>query len=46
MKDDPNVPRSIWWLTKFDIIGLRLVRPMEEQDNLKGLKSKVTIDSD
>lgn len=46
MKDDPNVPRSIWWLTKFDVIGLRLVRPLEEQANLKGLHSKVTIDSD
>jgi formylglycine-generating enzyme required for sulfatase activity len=46
MKDDPNVPKSIWWLTKFDVIGLRVVRPVEEQDNLKGLKSKVTVDSD
>jgi formylglycine-generating enzyme required for sulfatase activity len=46
MKDDPNVPRSIWWLTKFDVIGLRVVRPVEEQENLKGLKSTVTIDSD
>ncbi len=46
MKDDPNVPKSIWWLTKFDIIGLRVVRPVDEQDNLKGVKSKVTIDSD
>jgi formylglycine-generating enzyme required for sulfatase activity len=46
MKDDPNVPKSIWWLTKFDIIGLRVVRPVDEQDNLKGIKSKVTIDSD
>ncbi|MCE9531382.1 MAG: formylglycine-generating enzyme family protein [Planctomycetes bacterium] len=46
MKDDPNVPKSIWWLTKFDIIGLRVVRPMEEQDNLKGIKSKVTEESD
>jgi len=46
MKDDPNVPRSIWWLTKFDVVGLRVVRPVEEQDNLKGIKSKVTVDSD
>jgi formylglycine-generating enzyme required for sulfatase activity len=46
MKDDPNVPKSIWWLTKFDVIGLRVVRPIEEQDNLKNLKSKVTVDSD
>lgn len=46
LKDDPNVPKSIWWLTKFDVIGLRLVRAVEEQPELKGLKSKVTIDSD
>lgn len=46
LKDDPNVPKSIWWLTKFDVIGLRVVRPVEEQDNLKGLKSKVTVESD
>jgi formylglycine-generating enzyme required for sulfatase activity len=46
MKDDPNVPKSIWWLTKFDVIGFRVVRPVEEQENLKGLKSKVTVDSD
>lgn len=46
MKDDPNVPKSIWWLTKFDVLGIRVVRAVEEQDNLKGLKSKVTVDSD
>lgn len=46
LKDDPNVPKSIWWLTKFDVIGFRVVRAVEEQENLKGLKSKVTLDSD
>jgi formylglycine-generating enzyme required for sulfatase activity len=46
MKDDPNVPKSIWWLTKFDILGFRVVRPVDEQDNLKGVKSKVTVESD
>ncbi len=46
MKDDPQIPRSIWWLTKFDVIGLRVVRPVEEQENLKGLKSKVTVESE
>lgn len=46
LKDDPNVPKSIWWLTKFDVIGLRVVRAVDEQENLKGLKSKVTVDSD
>ena len=46
MKDDPQIPRSIWWLTKFDVIGFRVVRPVEEQENLKGMKTKVTVDSD
>jgi formylglycine-generating enzyme required for sulfatase activity len=42
MKHDPQEPKSIWWLTKMDVIGMRLVRAVEEQDNLKGLRSKVT----
>jgi formylglycine-generating enzyme required for sulfatase activity len=46
IKDDPQRPQSIWWLTKFDVIGFRVVRPVEEQDNLKGLRSKVTRESD
>jgi formylglycine-generating enzyme required for sulfatase activity len=46
IKDDPQRPQSIWWLTRFDVIGLRVMRPVEEQDNLKGLRSKVTRESD
>jgi formylglycine-generating enzyme required for sulfatase activity len=46
MKHDPQEPRSIWWLTKQDIIGFRVVRAVEEQADLKDLKSKVTIESD
>jgi formylglycine-generating enzyme required for sulfatase activity len=42
---DPNRPQSIWWLTSADFVGFRLVRPVEEQDNLKGLRSKVTRQS-
>ena len=45
-KWDPNEPKSIWWLTKMDVIGFRVVCPVEEQNNLKGLKSKVTKKSD
>ncbi len=41
MRQDPNRPRSIWWLTDADFVGFRVVRPLEEQENLKGLKSKV-----
>jgi formylglycine-generating enzyme required for sulfatase activity len=46
MKHDPQRPQSIWWLTKFDVIGFRVARAVEEQPELKGLRSKVTIDSD
>jgi formylglycine-generating enzyme required for sulfatase activity len=46
IKDDPQRPQSIWWLTRFDTIGFRVIRPVEEQDNLKGLRSKVTRESD
>lgn len=45
IKHDPNEPKSIWWLTMMDVVGFRIVRPLEEQDNLKGLKSKVTPQS-
>lgn len=46
MKHDPQRPQSIWWLTKWDVVGFRVVRPVDEQDNLKGLQSKVTKESD
>ncbi len=46
IKDDPQRPQSIWWLTRFDTIGFRVIRPVEEQENLKGLRSKVTRESD
>jgi formylglycine-generating enzyme required for sulfatase activity len=46
IKDDPQRPQSIWWLTRFDTIGLRVIRPVEEQENLKGLRSKVTRESE
>jgi formylglycine-generating enzyme required for sulfatase activity len=42
---DPQRPQSIWWLTSADFVGFRVVRAVEEQDNLKGLRSKVTRQS-
>jgi formylglycine-generating enzyme required for sulfatase activity len=45
IRQDPNRPQSIWWLTDADFVGFRIVRPVEEQDNLKGLRSKVTRQS-
>jgi formylglycine-generating enzyme required for sulfatase activity len=39
---DPQSPQSIWWHTDATFVGFRLVRAVEEQDNLKGLRSKIT----
>ena len=40
-KYDPQEPRSIWWLTKMDVIGFRVILPEKEQPELIGLKPKV-----
>ena len=45
IKLDPQRPQSIWWLTSADFVGFRIVRPVEEQDNLKGYHSKITRQS-
>ena len=41
MKHDPQEPQSIWWLTRMDVIGFRVVLAEEEQPELVGLKPKV-----
>jgi formylglycine-generating enzyme required for sulfatase activity len=46
IRQDPQRPQSIWWLTDAEFVGFRVVRPVLEQENLKGLKSKVTRESD
>ena len=38
---DPQRPQSIWWHTEAHWVGIRLVRPLQEQDNLKDLKSPI-----
>jgi formylglycine-generating enzyme required for sulfatase activity len=45
IKLDPQRPQSIWWLTSADFVGFRVVRPLEEQENLKGYHSKITLSS-
>ncbi len=45
IKRDPQRPQSIWWLTDADFVGFRVVREVEELDNLKGLRSRVTRES-
>ena len=41
MKWDPQEPQSIWWLTRMDVVGFRVVLAEEEQPELVGLKPKV-----
>ena len=38
---DPQRPQSIWWHTDATFVGFRIVRPLSEQENLRGLKSRV-----
>ena len=45
IKRDPQRPQSIWWLTDAEFVGFRIIRPVEEQDNLKGFRSLVTRES-
>jgi formylglycine-generating enzyme required for sulfatase activity len=45
IKLDPQRPQSIWWLTSADFVGFRVVCAVEEQDNLKNIRSKVTKQS-
>jgi len=40
-KSDPQLPQSIWWLGNVDYVGFRVVRAVEEQKDLVGLRSKV-----
>jgi formylglycine-generating enzyme required for sulfatase activity len=45
IRQDPQQPRSIWWLTDADFVGFRVVRAVEEQEELKNLRSKVRWES-
>jgi hypothetical protein len=42
---DPQAPQSIWWHTDATFVGFRVVRAVEEQENLRGLRSKITPNS-
>ncbi len=42
---DPQLPQSVWWLTDATFVGFRLVRALDEQKELLGLRSRVTKDS-
>jgi formylglycine-generating enzyme required for sulfatase activity len=38
---DPQRPQSIWWHTDATFVGFRLVRALNEQENLRGIRSQV-----
>lgn len=38
---DPQQPKSIWWHTNATFVGFRVVRALEERENLKEIRSKV-----
>ncbi|HET7697173.1 MAG TPA: SUMF1/EgtB/PvdO family nonheme iron enzyme [Vicinamibacterales bacterium] len=42
---DPQSPQSIWWHTDATFVGFRIARAVEEQENLKGLRSAITTSS-
>jgi formylglycine-generating enzyme required for sulfatase activity len=42
---DPQIPKSIWWHPEAAFVGFRVVRPVEEQENLKSLRSKISKQS-
>ncbi|HVK18789.1 MAG TPA: SUMF1/EgtB/PvdO family nonheme iron enzyme [Fimbriiglobus sp.] len=41
MKHDPQLPQSIWWLTRMDVVGFRVALPVEEYPELVGIKPMV-----
>ncbi len=38
---DPQRPQSIWWHTDATFVGFRVARALDEQENLKGVRSLV-----
>jgi formylglycine-generating enzyme required for sulfatase activity len=42
---DPQSPQSIWWHTDATFAGFRVVRAVDEQENLKAFRSTITRDS-
>jgi formylglycine-generating enzyme required for sulfatase activity len=41
-KMDPMLPQTLWWQWDADFVGFRVVRAVEEQPELRGLRSKLT----
>ncbi len=45
LRQDPQRPQSIWWMTDGDFVGFRLVRAVAETDKLKKFRSRITLQS-
>jgi formylglycine-generating enzyme required for sulfatase activity len=45
IRQDPQRPKSIWWLTDAQFVGFRIVRAVEELPSLKDLHSKIRWDN-
>jgi formylglycine-generating enzyme required for sulfatase activity len=43
---DPDRPQSVWWLSDADFVGFRVVRAVDEQPELRRLRSKVRAKSE
>ena len=43
---DPQLPQSIWWHTDALFVGIRVCCPVQEQENLKGIKSPIKSSDD
>jgi formylglycine-generating enzyme required for sulfatase activity len=44
-KRDPQQPKGIWWHTDAPYVGFRVVRAVEEDERLLGLRSQITRES-
>jgi formylglycine-generating enzyme required for sulfatase activity len=42
---DPQIPQSIWWHTDATFVGFRVVRAVDEDEKLVGLRSGMNLDS-
>ncbi|MBV9124841.1 MAG: SUMF1/EgtB/PvdO family nonheme iron enzyme, partial [Planctomycetes bacterium] len=42
IRQDPQNPQSVWWLTDATFVGFRVMREVEELPQLKNLRSEVT----
>ena len=44
-KRDPQQPKGIWWHTDAPYVGFRVVRAVDEDERLRGIRSKITRES-